>query len=288
MLKGTRAASAGFGLLFRRQYLLWWVFGVNFVLAALATLPAAASIAGVMGHSFYSNRLVTGFDIGVLAELLNRPQVHGTTTLGFFPLIFFVFMLLAEGGILLAYRQDRRLGTGEFFGAGGKFFWRFVRLSLCLLVVLVPVFLIWRWITGWATGFMANSPNPVAGFYVELVGGVVLLLVFLALRLWFDMAQVRVVASDERSVLRALRWAFGTTVRHFGSLYWLFFRISVAAWVEFALLFWIWMDYVPHEHMGLSFLLGQVALLLWLAARLWQRAGETVWYARRIETVPSN
>ncbi len=288
MLKGTRSASAGFGLLFRRQYLLWWIFAVNFVLAAMATLPAAASIAGVMGHSFYSNRLLTGFDVGVLTELMMRPQVHGGASLTLFPLIFFVFMLLAEGGILLAYRQDRRLGTGEFFGAGGKFFWRFVRLALCLLVLLVPVMLVWHGITTWADELSANSPNPLTGFRVELGGGIVLLLVFLALRLWVDMAQVHVVASDERSVLRALRWAFGTTVRHFGSLYWLFLRISVAAWVELALLFWIWMDYVPHEHMGLSFLLGQIALLLWLAARLWQRAGETVWYARRIETVPSN
>ena len=98
----TRASSAGVGLLFRRQYLLWWVFAVNFVLAALATLPAAASMAGVMGPSLYLNRLVTGFDVSVLIELLMRPQVHGGTTLTLFPLIFFFFMLLAEGGILLS------------------------------------------------------------------------------------------------------------------------------------------------------------------------------------------
>ena len=284
----TRAASAGFGLLFRRQYLLWWVFAVNFVLAAMATLPAAASMAGVMGHSLYSNRLVTGFDVSVLIELLMRPQVHGGTTLTLFPLIFFFFMLLAEGGILLSYRQDRRLGAGEFFGAGGKFFWRFVRLAVCLLVLLIPVFFALNALSRWSDRLSSNSPNPYAGFPVELAGGIILLLVFLALRLWCDMAQVRLVASDERSVLRALRWAFGTTLRHFGALYWLFLRISVASWLAVGVVFWIWMSLVPHEHMGLSFLLGQIALLLWLAARLWQRAGETVWYERRIETVLPN
>ena len=120
MAKGTRAASAGFGLLLRRQYLLWWIFAVNFALAALATIPAAASIAGVMGHSFYSNRLVTGFDAGVLIELLMRPQVHGGATLTLFPLIFFFFMLLAEGGILLSYRQDRRFGVSQQFTDDAK------------------------------------------------------------------------------------------------------------------------------------------------------------------------
>ncbi len=284
----TRAASAGFMLMLRRHYMLWWIFAVNFVLAALATLPAAASMAGVMGHSLYSNRLVSGFDASVLIELLMRPQVHGGTTLTLFPLIFLVFMLLAEGGILLSYRQDRRLNTGEFFGAGGKFFWRFVRLMICLLVILVPVFFAWGALARWSDRLSSNSPNPYAGFQVELAGGIILLLVFLALRLWFDMAQVRMAASDERSVLRALRWALGTTLRSFGSLYWLFLRISVTSWILMAAIFWIWMRFVPHEHIGLSFLLGQLSLLFWLAARLWQRAGETVWYERRIETVLPN
>jgi hypothetical protein len=284
----TRAASAGFGLMLRRHYILWWIFAVNFVLGALATLPAASSMAGVMGHSLYSNRLVTGFDASVLIELFMRPQVHGGGTLALLPLVFLVFMLLAEGGVLLSYRQDRRLGTGEFFGAGGKFFWRFLRLMVCMLVVLVPLLFAWNALSSWSDRLSSNSPNPYAGFQVELGGGIIFLLVFLALRLWFDMAQVRLVATDERSVLRALRWALGTTLRSFGSLYWLFLRISLTAWIVMAAVFWIWMNFVPHEHVGISFLLGQIALLFWLAARLWQRAGETVWYERRIETVLPN
>jgi hypothetical protein len=284
----TRAASAGFGLMLRRQYILWWIFAVNFVLAALAILPAASSMAGVMGHSLYSNRLVTGFDASALIELFMRPHVHGGGTLALLPLVFLVFMLLAEGGILLSYRQDRRLGTGEFFGAGGKFFWRFIRLMVCMLVVLVPLFFAWSALSSWSDRLSSNSPNPYAGFQVELGGGIIFLLVFLALRLWFDMAQVRLVATDERSVLRALRWALGATLRSFVSLYWLFLRISVTAWIVMGAIIWIWMNFVPHEHVGISFLLGQLALLFWLAARLWQRAGETVWYERRIETVLPN
>ena len=32
--------AAGFGLLWRRQGILWWVFVVNFVCGGLGTLPA--------------------------------------------------------------------------------------------------------------------------------------------------------------------------------------------------------------------------------------------------------
>jgi hypothetical protein len=282
----TRAASAGFGLFFRRQYLLWWIFAVNFVLAAMATLPAAADFAGVLGHSLAGQPLVSRFDADVLIQLMTQPQIGGRGAFALFPLVFFVFMLLAEGGVLLSYRQDRRFHAAEFFAAGGRFFWRFVRLSIWLLIVLTPLLLAWGAVYRWSGRLATDSPNPLAGFRVELAGGLLLVLVFLAVRLWFDMAQVRIVAQDERSVLRALRWALRSTARHFGSLYWLFLRISVAGWIEMALLFWIWMDFVPHEHMGLSFLLAQLSLLLWLGARLWQRAGETVWYARRIDSTP--
>lgn len=270
-------------LLWRRQYLLWWIFAVNFALAALGAIPAAVHLAGVLGNSLAGQRLVTQFDLGVFLELMMKPQVSGGASLALFPLIFFVFMLLAEGGVLLSYREDRKFRAGEFFGAGGRYFWRFARMMICLMVILIPLLLIWRAVYDWSGRLASDSPNPLAGFHVEVIGGGIFVLVLLAVRLWFDMAQVRIVAEDERSAVRALRWALGTTARHFGSLYWLFLRISVAAWIEMGLLFWIWMNHVPHEHMGLSFLVAQISLLLWLAARLWQRAGETIWYRRRID-----
>jgi hypothetical protein len=276
-------ASAGFRLVFRRQYLLWWIFAVNFALAALAAIPAALSLSGVLGHSLAGQGLVTRFDLDLLLHLLMQPQISGGSSFALFPLLFFAFMLLAEGGVLLCYREDRRLSTGEFFGAGGRYFWRFVRLSICLVVILAPLMLAWGAVYRWSGRLATNSPNPFTGFRVEWAGGLLLVLALLAVRLWFDMAQVRIVAEDERSALRALRWAFRSTLRHFGSLYWLFLRIAVVGWIQMAVLFWIWMEYVPHEHMGLSFLLAQLTLLLWLGARLWQRAGETVWYGRYID-----
>ena len=53
-------------------------------------------------------------------------------------------MLFVTGGILTVYREDRKLKTGEFFGASGAFFWRFVRLALLSLIPFA--------ILGWPLG----------------------------------------------------------------------------------------------------------------------------------------
>jgi hypothetical protein len=90
------------------------------------------------------------------------------------------------------------------------------------------------------------------------------------------------VADDERAVRRALGRAFKITFGNFGSLYWMYLRISLVAGLVMAGLVWIWMRLVRPEWIGVSFLLTQLVLLSWLGTRLWQRASETIWYQRRL------
>jgi hypothetical protein len=95
--------------------------------------------------------------------------------------------------------------------------------------------------------------------------------------LWSDMAQVGVVAQNE-TMGRMLVYAFHLTFRNFGALFWIYLRISLIGWAFWAAAFWIWVKVVRPEWIGVSFLLGQAVLLVWLGTRLWQRASETIWY----------
>jgi uncharacterized membrane protein len=200
-------------------------------------------------------------------------------------LVFFVFMLFVEGGLLETYRLHRGLTKGEFFEASGRFFWRFVRLLILLLIALIPVGIVYRLTTGATHLLDERSPSPMPGVWSQLIGLLVVLFLLQAVRLWFDMAQVRAVAEDERAIRRALGRAFKITFGNFGSLYWLYLRISVVAWLAMALLGWIWIRLVRPEWIGASFLVTQLMLLSWLGTRLWQRAGETIWYQQRIAAV---
>jgi hypothetical protein len=278
---------AGFGLVWRRQSVLWWIFAVNFVLAGMGAVVFMQQVSLVLDHSLQSQALVHGFNPIVFASLLMeaREAASAGPASVCLALVFFIFMLFVEGGLLQVYRLDRGLSKGEFFEASGRFFWRFVRLLIMLLIVLIPVGIVNN-LAGRASHFMdERSPSPVPGIWARLIGLLVVLFLMQAVRLWFDMAQVRAVAEDERAMRRALGRAFKITFGNFGSLYWMYLRISIVAWLVMAGLLWIWVRLVRPEWIGVSFLLTQLILLSWLGTRLWQRASETIWYQRRLPRV---
>ncbi|HTM86586.1 MAG TPA: hypothetical protein VL155_00195, partial [Terriglobales bacterium] len=117
------------------------------------------------------------------------------------------------------------------------------------------------------------------GFWVDVIGAVVIWFIAMCLRLWFDVAQVHAVATNERAMRRALKRAFGMTFGNFGAVFPLYLVPTLAAFVEMGVILLIWTG-LPSGATALSFVVLEVWMLLWLGTRLWQRAGETAWYQR--------
>lgn len=277
------ALTAGWKLLWRRQRLLWWVYGVNLFLGVAGTAALRSRVGEVLDRSLAAAPLVDGFDVATFVGLASTPsRPLGAAVPGSIlaTLIFFAWMLFLMGGILEAYRRDRTLATGEFFEACGRFFWRLVRLLILLLIALVPVFALVHFVLDWSGRLSTEAPRPRLGFWVEVVGLVVWLFLSMAVRLWFDMAQVRAVAEDEKAIRRSLLRAFKLSLRNFGPLFWIYLRLSLLAWFGLAAALWVWVKFVRPEWLSVSFLLGQGIVFLWLATRLWLRASETLWYQR--------
>ncbi|HEV2492393.1 MAG TPA: hypothetical protein VG204_04900 [Terriglobia bacterium] len=273
----------GAGLVWRRQSVLWWIFAVNLLLALAGTLPMASRTGAILNNSLESAKLVHGMDLPALAGLAmdpSHPLSSGMPALGF-AVVFFVFMLFIEGGVLEVYRLDRKLTRAEFFGACGTFFWRFARLVLYSLILLIPIFLAAQFVINRSGKLARDAAPPMAGFWFEAAGLVIVLFLLMAVRLWFDLAQVDAVREDERAMRRGLRRAARAMRGHFWRLFWVFFRISLAGWVFLAAAFWVWVRHVRPESIRASCLLSQAVLLVWLGTRLWQRASETLWYERQ-------
>lgn len=256
------------------------MFVVNFVLSFFATIPLATRLARVADHSLYSDRLYHGFDLFAFIELAGNPEVSLWSKFSgsiLFSVVFFVFILFLIGGILETYRTDRKLPAGAFFEACGTYFWRWVRLLVWFLIVLVPIGILASVITKWAGKLTSDAPQERLGFWVDVIGLGFVLFLSLAVRLWFDMTQVRAVAEDERAMRRTLARTLRVIWSNFGSLFWMYFRITLLAWAGLALAIFLWTRILA-DRVGLSFLVLEVALLWWMGTRLWQRASETVWY----------
>jgi len=269
----------------RHQRILWWLLFVNFVIAALGTIPMASRVGSAADHSLHSQVLSNGFDLPAFLELASNPDValwSKTTDSIWFALIFFFFALFLTGGILETYRADRKLTSAEFFEACGAYFWRWIRLVVYLLIVLAPVLFLASGITKWSDKLSEDAPQEKLGFWVDVWGLLFVLLLMMVIRLWFDMAQVRAVAEQEPAMRRNLARTLKLIFRNFGALFGMYFCISLFAWLGLTLAWWLWLS-IPGERIGSTFILFEVLLVWWMGTRLWQRASETAWYERHAE-----
>lgn len=279
------AFSEGASLVWRRQIVLWWIYALNLIIALFAVQGMVERISPALNHSLASARLVHGFDVSALIELAAQPEAFydvDAPAMLHFGIVFAVGMLFLTGGILALYYRDQRLTTSLFFEACGECFWRFFRLVIYLAIVAIPILLL-----GAAIGRIYDhideqsiSPYPAVSFL--LGAGLVLLLIVMAVRLWFDMAQIIAVADDERRMHKALRRAFTLVRRNFASLFWLYLRISVVAMLVFALGLQYWKNYLTPERTGVAVVVGQLLMIWWLGTRLWQRASEVAWYKQHL------
>src|SRR5208283_3957402 len=280
--------AAGANLVWRRRSILWWVCAVNLLLGALGTLPAARQLKRALGHSLAGEQLFKGFDLGMFYELLRVPEINllrFTTSSYVCAGLFAIFMLFVSGGILETYRQGRRrISTGDFFAASGAFFWRFVRL---MLFSLIPFALLGNGYLGVETASDYLGDKVLAdqvGFVIWLVGVIVLVLLTLFVRLWFDLAKVHAVASDERRMFRSAWKGLDITRRQMRALLWMYLRISLVAWITLLVAFLIWTK-LPPTAIWATFVLLELVVLVQLGARLWQMASATIWYKRHSEGV---
>ncbi len=282
------AIAAGFRLLWRRQRVLWWIFVVNVICGGLGTVPGFLRLRHALGHNLASQPLTNRFDLGMLEELFRLPDVslgRFTTTSYLFAFVFFLFMLFVTGGVLETYREDRRLTAGEFFAASGGFFWRFVRLLLLSIIPFVIVGMVYQALNKAADGIGDHAIADQVGIFLGWGATLVFLLLALAVRLWFDIAQVRAVAQNEPRMWRNSWRAWRITWHDFGRLYRMYFAIALVAWITLAVGLVIWAE-LPATATGAVFVILELVMFAQIATRLWQLASAMTWYQQHPDMMP--
>ena len=271
----------GAWLVWHRQRVVWLIYVVTLLLAFLSTRGVAGRTADVLNHSAESVRLVHGFDVGALIELGEIPDspLAGQSAMFAAPaILMLIFLIFVAGGALATYYRDESLPFGQFFEACGEHFWRFLRLVIYFAIAMIPVGILIGIASAVEHHIDETAVSPLSAFRFSVAAGIVILLIAMAIRLWFDMAQVIAVAEEERAMHRALRHAARLLWNNFISLYWTYLRISIVAMAGFGAALYLWMIVLKPEATRLAFFLGQLMILWWISTRLWQRASQAKWY----------
>jgi len=279
--------AAGAALVWRRQRVLWWVFAVNLTLGLLGAAGARSQLQKLLQYSLAGEGLTKGFDFGMFMELINRPEANLMRSAGsslLFAGLFPLFMLFVTGGILSVYREDRRFTAGDFFAASGAFFWRFVRLAVFSLVPFGILGGLYSGVDKLSDYLGDRAVAATTGFYIYAAGGILVVLLLLFVRLWFDIAQVRAVVQNEPRMWPNLWKALGISWRNKTTLFRVYLCISGVAWVTLAGGLWLWTK-LPATAAPATAVLVQFIILMQLLTRLWQRASSVTWYQRHAAVV---
>ena len=266
-------------LVWRHQRLLWWIFALNLALAWLSSLVVRAIASPVLDNSLESTKLVTGFDVSTLVLLLQQPEVP-TEVLApsamIAAVLWLVAMLALDGGVVTTYLEDRRLSLAEFCASCGMYFWRMVRLALYALLPFGGLMAAHGALGDWTGKLSRNAPQPRLGFEVNVAGTLLIVLAALFVRLWFDVAQARVVQGNEPGVLRTLLRSFMLAVR--SGLYLRYLGIALLAALFAALGIAVWLN-LPHDAIVASFAVLELVTISQIAARLCMKAACARWLA---------
>ncbi len=279
-----RLVSAGAGIANGNKRYVVWFYLLNLALAWFGTMAFSRQAHAILDSSLYSDKLLHGFDVAVLNELLTRPEfgvrAGATAPALMFAVLFFLATLLFMPGVLLGYASDHGLPREEFFRACGRNLGRFVRLFLFFAIIAGLASAILFGVLGVLVKAAESSLYERLPFFTQLLGTTVIFVVLTAIRIWFDLAQIDVVLRDQRAVRKSVTAGFRSPQFNLVRLLGSYVVISLLALAVLVAGILLWHAIVPPASVLGAFIISQAMLLLLLAARFWQRATAVAFYLR--------
>jgi hypothetical protein len=274
--------ARGFQLGLRNWPCVVWAYAINLLFSLLGSIPFTAGLASTLDHSLAAQRIAGTLDGASLLELFIHLRDTGFAPMAFRAasslnllqlLVLFVFFT----GSVFIYVSAEPPRLSVLLRGGVAYFWRFVRAAIVAVCVSVLVLGV---LFGLRAALLARLGDTYVGarmFLFSAISLVVVLLVALFIRLWWDLVEVYIVRNamdGERSVRRALLPALRLLRQYFFRTFGSFLVAGLAGVSALGLCLALW-KVLPAHQVWPAFLLAQVGLFLLLAGRFWQRGVET-------------
>lgn len=278
--------AGGAEMVFRNIRYIAWFFVLNLLLGLFGSVAFSTQASTILDHSAHSERLVQGFDLAVLLEMVFRPEfgpIHASgKSAMYFALLFFVATALLLPGVFMGYASTYRLSRDEFFRVCGRNLWRFVRLLIVAGLVMIVVGGLLFAAQGGLLKKAGDSTNEMLPFEVKIATLAVIFLVMTAFRIAFDLAEADVVLNDQNAVRKSIASGFRHMWRSLGRLVVIYVAITGVAAIMLVAELWAWVNLVPAGNLLGAILVSQLTLLLLLVPRFWQRGVAVLYWQQRM------
>jgi hypothetical protein len=278
--------GSGLSMVGRNKRYVFWFYVLNAALARFGAGAFGNQAHAILDHSLHADGLLHGFSVGVLADLLVRPEFGSSEALTApalnFAGLFLLLTVLFVPGVLQGYASTYRLPREDFFRACGRNLWRFIRLMIVAGIVMGIVAGALFGIRAAVLKKAAESTNELLPFSLSIACLIVIFLAMSVVRIWFDLAQADVVLSDQRAVRKSIGAGFRHTWRGLGRLLASYVAASIVGAIVLLAGLWVWMKFVPPASLGGAILVSQLTLFLLLIPRFWQRGVAVTYYLQNM------
>jgi hypothetical protein len=206
-----------------------WLFNVLF--ASILYVIFFRAFNASIGPSLVLKDLLKTGDMNIILETLTKPAGPFASAFRAAPiviLLYFLANIFLQGGVLnvLIAPRGREEFADSFFGGGGRFYGRFLRLLVYSAVV---------WIAAIILFFAVNAALRVLGDPSREKQMVLLAIIRVALGLFLlhlvkmvlDYARIMIAVPDSRTVFRALMDAIRFVVRRLGGTLGLYYLLGL-------------------------------------------------------------
>ena len=234
----------GFVLAYRAKKLVTTIFFITLFIALIIAIPFGSTLGKKAGNSMAFVSLIKGFNFSVYQDFMNQfsgsiyPFISVAIWMGVFYLLFTIFF---EGGVLdILIRNERKYSLITFWGAGARYFSRFLRLAVYSVVVQVVIVLaVYIPVINILDSVSANAANEKTLFYILLTGVIIHLIFFIFILTVTDYAKIMMVENKNYKPLKTLIKSFGFVLRHFLSTYSLYLSLLIMPVAIFIIYFWL-------------------------------------------------
>ena len=259
--------------------LIWLLWLINVLFASVIYLQFSYYLNKVLAHSGAAEKFLKSFDINTFFEMISHygEGLNSILSFAIFLSIGFLFAsIFINGGILSILMNPRKTGEKRplaalFFGGGGKFFGRFLRLLIYSMILWLGIAAVILILNSILNPITQGSTNEALMFYLILAQVVIALFLVFLVKMILDYARIQIVLGDRSNVFQSLFQAAGFVFKKCGStlaIYYFFLLTAAAIFV----LYWLVQKAVKtHSLLPIlfAFFIGQIFIL----SRGWIKVG---------------
>ncbi|MGC9291481.1 MAG: hypothetical protein ACP5EP_01990 [Acidobacteriaceae bacterium] len=269
--------NAGLHLLLHNKRLLLWSYLANMLTGLGMGLAYHAQVSSILDHSLAAQRIAGRLDLSYLVELAQHTSRNGAGVHSLFPLLAIVYVVVSfilAAGVYTVFSAGEKPTLAVVVRSGIDYFWRFVRLALFAALVSAPTLGVLFALRNVLLKHADKIYVERSFFFISTGTFLVVALVAVFLRLWFDIAEATVIRlgmEGDRRVRRSIFPAFRLLRRRCCYNYSSYFLVGALGWLGFSFFLWLWTIAVPPRMVVLAWLVGQLGIGCVLFARIWQR-----------------